>query len=75
MSTSQALLVAEFDAMNAKLAAQMMLGFRDVQMLEPTRRAAAESRLRDLAKIETLSADVSEILHRILDGLKKKSGA
>ncbi len=66
-------LIAELDPINPKLAARMMVGFRTVQMLEPKRRAVAESTLTDLAGIDNLSTDVSEILHRILDGLEKIS--
>jgi aminopeptidase N len=59
--------VLELDAFNPQIAARMLSAFRGWRMLEPVRRAAAESTLQRVAKAKPLSNDVFEIVSKMLE--------
>lgn len=59
--------VLELDQLNPSIAARMLSAFRSWRMLESTRRAAAKAVLQNVADTPNLSADVYEIVSRMLD--------
>ena len=59
--------VTELDRQNPSVAARIATAFRSWRMYEPKRRAAAESVLRDMQKVEPLSRDLGDILARTLE--------
>ncbi|MYZ48873.1 aminopeptidase N [Propylenella binzhouense] len=61
-------MIAEIDPNNPAVAARLATAFRSYAMLEPRRRAAARAALSELAARPKLSRDVSDILHRTLEG-------
>ena len=60
--------ITDLDSQNPSVAARIATAFRSWRMYEATRRAAAESALKDMQKAEHLSRDVSDILTRTLEG-------
>lgn len=58
----------EVDATNPQVAARVLTAFRSWARFEPNRRAAAKAALDDLAAVEGLSRNVSDILLRTLEG-------
>jgi aminopeptidase N len=59
--------VTELDRQNPSVAARIATAFRSWRMYEPKRRAAAETVLRDMQKVEPLSRDLGDILARTLE--------
>jgi aminopeptidase N len=59
--------VLKIDALNPQIAARMLGCFRSWKSLEPGRRAQARKALQKVAKSETISRDVFEIVTKMLD--------
>ena len=59
--------VLKIDALNPQIAARMLGCFRSWKSLEPGRRAHARKALQKVAKSETISRDVFEIVSKMLD--------
>ena len=59
--------VLKIDALNPQIAARMLGCFRSWKSLEPGRRAHARKALQGVAKSETISRDVFEIVTKMLD--------
>jgi aminopeptidase N len=59
--------VLAIDRFNPSIAARMLVAFRSWSTLEPERRAAAKTALQGVAKTPNLSADVYEIVSKMLD--------
>jgi aminopeptidase N len=60
--------ITDLDLQNPSVAARIATAYRSWRMYEATRRAAAESALKEMQKAEHLSRDVSDILTRTLEG-------
>jgi aminopeptidase N len=60
--------VIKLDGFNPQVAARMATGFRSCQMLDATRRAAAETHLQRILAAPRLSRDCFEIVSRIAKG-------
>ncbi len=60
--------VLKIDALNPQIAARMLGCFRSWKSLEPGRRALARKALQRVAKSDTISRDVFEIVTKMLDG-------
>jgi len=59
--------VLELDRFNPQIAARLLSAFRSWKMLEPQRRRAAKKTLGTIAKTKPLSADVVEIVGKMLE--------
>jgi aminopeptidase N len=59
--------VLKIDALNPQIAARMLGCFRSWRSLEPGRRGLARKALQKVAKSETISRDVFEIVTKMLD--------
>jgi aminopeptidase N len=58
--------VLALDPKNPQLAARLLSAFKSWRVLEPGRRALAETVLRHIAAVRSLSPDASDIVHRTL---------
>jgi aminopeptidase N len=59
--------VLELDGFNPQIAARMLSAFRSWKSLEPERRRVAKKTLQRVAKTKPLSADVFEIVSKMLE--------
>jgi aminopeptidase N len=59
--------VLELDRFNPQIAARMLSAFRSWKLLEPERRRVAKKTLQRVAKTKPLSADVFEIVSKMLE--------
>jgi aminopeptidase N len=60
--------IGDLDGQNPSVAARIATAFRSWRMLEPERRAEAESAMRSLRQSQTPSRDLGDILTRTLEG-------
>jgi aminopeptidase N len=60
--------VLALDPLNPQIAARMLGAFRSWRSLETGRRAHARKALQRVARTKKLSADVQEIVAKMLDG-------
>ena len=60
--------ILELDSQNPSVAARLATAFRSFRMLEPGRRAHAETALRKLRGSDRLSRDLTDIVVRTLEG-------
>jgi aminopeptidase N len=61
-------LLLAIDRSNPQLASRLATAFRTWRMMEPTRRMHADAALTRIARAETLSVDLSDIVERTLAG-------
>jgi aminopeptidase N len=59
--------VLEIDRFNPQIAARLLSSLRSWKALEPERRKVAKKTLQRIAKTKPLSADVFEIVSRMLE--------